>query len=128
MTTMNGDVPIKLFQNAQKYFRSIDISPSQQLQKKRFFHWKYVLVFIYFTLFSVATLVFFLFEAKSMAEYSTCFYTFTSLLLSTCCYLTIILHTDDMFRMIEKCEKFIENRKLTGLFYYSFDCFISKFT
>lgn len=98
---------IKLFQLTQKYYHDVYIFPFK-MQPNRRFNWKNVLILCVCVEQFISMLLFFIFEATSMEEFAITFFGFVGLLSSICYYLINIFQRNDLFRIIEHFEKFIE--------------------
>lgn len=103
------DGPIKLFQNVQNFYHTMGIKSNQYFSlnaKKLFF-----LLFI--TLGGISVTAYFIFEAKTIEEYGNSFYSAISNLYTLVDFIVTVWRMPDILKLIEKCEKFIENSKCT---------------
>lgn len=102
---------MQLFQNAQKYNRSMGIHPNQSAQR-----WSFnainLIYLIGFLQMSIGTIVYSIFQAKSTIEYGACFYAYTTESTSATYYLIDIWKINTISMLIEHFQAFIEQSKL----------------
>lgn len=105
MANTNG---IKLFQFIQKNYEQLGISPSQSNHSFNSFNSKVLLILFVLIQFGISSISFFLFESTSIGQSADSFYVFLSEV-AVITFLTItISKIDDIRKVIENCETFIQ--------------------
>lgn len=107
---------IQLFQLVQTYFAAMGycVSPSRAHQQNPFngrnLYYSFAVAFMIFPFVG-----FLIFKARSVYEYGITFYTAITLLEGATYYVIMLFEKVNISNLIEKQEKFIENRKMLSL-------------
>lgn len=108
---MAGQTEIKLFQSLRRYFQILGTYSPESNENRKFNPRNVFVLFCYTQLF-VSVLAFTLFKAKAVVEFGLNYYGYMTEVL---CIFVVLLQTyrmDDITKLIENCEKFVEMSKL----------------
>lgn len=101
---------VKLFQGVRKYLRTIGIYPPQPGQRHSFNSKNIFFLFcLIISFFGVA--LFFIFQAKTSAEFSISFYESVTLLTVIGLFTINICKASNIFNLIETMDEFVEKSK-----------------
>lgn len=112
MLTIKMTDSIKLFRFIQIFYQFYGIYPLQLSQNHRSFNVKKCVFLICGVQCIVSSLLFLLFEVKSMFEYGMTFYTLLWTIFSMGLYLIPAWQMKETLEFIECCERFIEASKI----------------
>lgn len=102
---------LKLFQFIRKFDQAIGIHPYEPNQKGFSFNWRYATVSFGLAQFFLSSVGFLLFEAKFLFDYGLGIFIVLIVLDGVILHLIPIWESNNMFKYIENCEKFIEKRE-----------------
>lgn len=106
-------IKMKLFRFVRNLLRTIGlIAPTNQTEQQRCsFTFKTTFILICMIELTISSILYFLFEAKTLDERSESFYTSLSDISCLIDFIVYILEVPKMVESIENMEKFIKNRK-----------------
>lgn len=99
---------VELFKFLQKSYQTIGFYPSQTGQIGCSFNLKNLFILLSILQLFLSSLAFFLFEAHSLFDYGTSFYTSITNLFSLIILAIILWKMTDILMLIEKFEEYIE--------------------
>lgn len=107
-----ANTKIKLFHFLQKIYGQSGIRPSQSNHNFKSLNLKYLFVLFVIIQFSITSLAYFIFKAKSIGQLADSFYMFLSAVAGVA-FLTIMnSKIDDIHKLIENFEAFIQKSKV----------------
>lgn len=102
---------MKIFQLLKKPFGVLGIHPPKSFDENPITLRRLITLFILIQ-FSIASIVFFLFEATTFIEYADSFYISATAMLKVCVFSAILWKLIKIFELIENFEEIIQNRAL----------------
>lgn len=110
-----ANTKIKLFLFLQKIYGQCGIRPSQSNHNSKALNLKYLLVLFVIIQLGISSLAYFLYKAKSIGQLTDSFYMFLTGVVCVA-FLTIINSKfNDIHKLIEHCEAFIQKSKYKQL-------------
>ena len=94
---------IKIFQIIQKNFATIGIGPNSAMQL-RVFNGKILFTSLTLASFILSNLVYFFKDAETFTEYTQTIYLGSGGILVTLAFIIILLHLNELFKIINDCE------------------------
>lgn len=95
----------------QKAYKQTGVTASQSDSHSKTFNWKNLSIYFMLAQFGISSLAYFIFKANSIGQYADSFYMFLSVLTCVAFRSVSISKIDNISKLIENCEEFIEKSK-----------------